>query len=240
MRFYVPPDDPKIPQVISVLESHGLKMPPNERTPSGKEFIDIEYLREFEEEDLAAAQYLLPGAQDNVGYGNNRTPEGILKIETEYLKKRFRVAAVHSEIVVIDSVREELEKQKFKNLLLCRCEVHGNGAEDYEDFPIWEVTSDLVLPAASPECKFCDCYGGSEYTDPTKGCVVDEGLYVPSLFRYKASDLSAVEPFDVAHTREAIGFKLTHHPLIVSQRFYQFCKNQKFRLWWFPVVIDPA
>lgn len=236
----LPPNHIVIPKVVNVLQAHGLKMPPNQKTPSGKEFIDIEYLREFEEEDLAAAKYLLPGAQDSVGYGDNRTPEGALKIDTEYLKKRFRIGGVRGEIVVTDSVREEFEKQKFEHLLLRHCEVHGDGAEDYEDFPIWEVTTDLVLPTASPNCKFCDCYGGAEFTDPTKGCVVEEGLYVPSLFRYREIDLRDVEPFDVAHTREAIGFKLTHHPLIVSQRFYQFCKNQKFRLWWFPVVIDPV
>ena len=238
MRFYVPPDHPEIPKVVSVLQAHGLKMRPNAKTPALKEFIDIEYRREFDDGDLSAANYLLPVAQDSVGYGDDRTPDGVLKIDTQYLKKRFRVGQVAGGIVVPDAVREQLEKQGFKHLKFRQCKVIGDAALDYEDFPIWEITSDLVLPAASPDCKFCDCYGGPEYTDPAKGCVVDEGLYVPSLFRYRAGDLGSVEPFDVAHTREAIGFKLTHHPLIVSQRFYQFCKKQKFKLWWYPVLLD--
>lgn len=238
LRLAVPPDHPVIPKVISVLEAYGLKMPPNERTPSGKEFIDIEYLREFDEEDLAAANYLLPVAELTVGVAHKRTSGGILQIKTGYLNKRFRVGHVFGKIVINDAVREDFEKQKFKHLILRRCEVYGDGAEDYADFPIWEVTSDLVMPPLSPGCKFCDCYGGPEYTDPEKGCAIDDGLYLPTQFRYRASDLRAVEPFDIAYTREAFGFGLASHSLIVSQRFYQFCKKQKFKMWWYPVVLD--
>jgi len=239
LRLAVPPDHPIIPKVISVLEAHELKMPPNAKTPSGKEFIDIEYLRKFDDEDLAAAKYLQIAAEESVSNFYNRTSSGVLQIKTGYHNKRFRVASVFGKIVVHDTVREEFKNQKFKHLLLRRCEVYGGGAEKHENFPIWEVTSDLVLPPLSPKCKFCDCYGGSEYTDPTKGCTIDDGLYVPTQHRYRESDLSSVEPFDTAHTREAFGFGLASHRLIVSQRFYQFCKKQKFKMWWYPVVLDP-
>ena len=238
LRLSVPPDHPAIPKVIEVLRAHGLTMRSRERIPARREFIDIKYEREFEEEDFASARYLLPVAEDTVASGESRTPDGNLTFGTEYLTKRFRVASVGDDLVVTAPVRDLFDRQGFKHLLWRRCQVVGDGAEDYEDFPIWELTSDLVLPAASPACKFCDCEGGDDFTNPDKGRTLDEGLHVPALFRYRAEDLRAVEPFDVAVTREPLGFKLTHHPLIVSQRFYRVCQAEKFKLWWFPVVVE--
>lgn len=234
----LPPDHPAIPKVIQVLQAHGLKMRPNASVPARKEFIDITYYREFEDSDLASAAFLETRAEQAVGYGFDRTENGQLRITTEYLTKRFRVASVGDSVVATEPVRASMEKQRLEHLAFRRCQVVGDGSEDYEDFPIWELTSDLVLPPLSPNCKLCDCSGGTDYTNPEKGCSVDDGLFLPTQYRYRASDLSAVGAFDAAHTREAMGFQLKSHPLIVSQRFYQYCQQQKFKLWWYPVIID--
>lgn len=236
MRFYVPTDDPKIPQVISVLELHGLKMRPNAYVPAEREFIDIIHRREFEETDFESAKYLNVRASVSICHRNERTQDGSLRVYMDDINRRFRMASVSDQIVVTDSVREEFEEQRFEHLAFRRCVVAG--AENLEDFSIWEVTSDLVLPPFSPGCKLCDSYGGNDYTNPEKGLAINDGLHLPTQYRYRAKDLLSVEPFDAAQTREAVGFGHIHHPLIVSQRFYQFCKKQKFKLWWYPVVLD--
>ena len=123
MRFYVPPDDPKIPEVISVLEAHGLKMRPNAYVPAEREFIDIIHRREFEETDFDAAKYLHVRASVSVCHRMERTQGGLLKIYMDDLNRNFRMASVSDQIVVTDSVREEFEKQGFEHLVFRRCVV---------------------------------------------------------------------------------------------------------------------
>lgn len=239
--FYLtrPLEDRLNSEVITVLLASGLKMRPNAWVSARSEFIDIQYNREFDEQDRSGAAYLEVRAEDDVAHGDDRTKAGNLVLESENLHRRFRVAGVSGKPIVSDYVRQLIQEQRFEHVLFRRCEIVGDEAERFEDFPVWELTSDLTLPPLSPECKFCDCYGGDEITNPDKGCTVNDGLYLPVQLRYRSSDLREVGPFDVAHTREAFGFNLSSHPVVVSQRFYQFSKKEKFRLWWFPIRIDP-
>ena len=103
----------------------------------------------------------------------------------------------------------------------------------------------LVKTYSTPDADECIALDGNVCAKPQTECgdngaadvLLNEQGAVVDVICYPTDGVS-VEAFDVALTREAVGFGHMYHPLIVSQRFYQYCKKQKFKLWWYPVVID--
>ena len=58
--------------------------------------------------------------------------------------------------------------------------------------------------------------------------------------RYRASDLAAIEPFDVALASKADFAVVIRPPLIVSKRFYELCVARKWKAKYVPVAVDPV
>ncbi len=243
-QLELPEGHPVIPKVIKVLESHGYKMPPNGffRTHSIKGYIRIEYIRDFDETDLNAAKYLYYNdvSSDLSVWTDGRTARGNIAIKAESISRRCRIVGDScGAFLVTDSVHKGFLKEKFKHLQFRRCEVVGPKAEEFEDYPIWELTSDLTLPKVSPTCKYYSSDDGLPVPNASKQSVPHDGLHWPALVRYRAKDIQKVEPFDVAHLWEPSFLNLGFwREIIVSQRFYQFCLKNKYKISVTPVILE--
>ena len=103
--------------------------------------------------------------------------------------------------------------------------------------PFWELTSDLVLPRLANTRQLIYGYNSAPFDgDYSKVLILTDGFYTTAEYHYRASDLRAIEPFDVAVVSENLG---GFPDKIVSRRFYEFCKKEKLRMEWVPVRIDP-
>ena len=87
--------------------------------------------------------------------------------------------------------------------------------------PLWQLSSDLVLPPNLLPLQQND--GGDFSGDLDKGCFYDEGGYRPASPHYHVKDFERLEPFDVAMSSEQIGPHPNHafRQLIVTQKFRQ-------------------
>lgn len=109
----------------------------------------------------------------------------------------------------------------------------------------WEMTSDFILPAASPMMVLVDSQSRT-YLPPGRagGLRRLDGLYNFPELHYRASDLRAVGTFDAARTFESFWGsgnerRPDYCPLVVSKRFYDLCHKHGLKVDWLPVHIDP-
>lgn len=252
----LPTDHPVIPEVIAVLKDCGLPTSPRRSLIPIFGGIAIRYIREFDDIDFDNAPYLSVCGDNRFIFSQllelQRTPPpwqsktqaldtspqaNKYMIETNGFEKD-RCVAARDQVVLLDEIKPKFEAQGFKGLEFRKCVPIYDPHEFCVDetFPIWEIESQTAMPALSPDCQLIDLY------DPKGGALtyrdVDEGLHFPGLLRYRRDDMVALSDIDVARTREGLGWGMYDHPLIISQRFYQFCKAQKLKLDYLPVLID--
>jgi hypothetical protein len=232
----LPLEDPRNRQILDYLVACGMTMPTSAWHKHPKGQIHVVYGRDYDREDFESAAYLEPRPEVTVAVFTRLNPHGVFEMKTGYMR-RFQIGEAGFEVVVSDALKQKLEKAGLKHLQFVPAELHGEGAEQYPD-PIWQLSSDLVLPPVSPSCCFTDAEGNS-VGDPLKGRTLNEGLYLPTEYHYTRSSLQALGEFDAARVREGMGPHYRHHPLIVSRRFYQFCVQHKLKMDWIPVRIDP-
>lgn len=110
--------------------------------------------------------------------------------------------------------------------------------------PFWEVNSDLVMPPVSPTMELADRDGRRLWPGRATRIYRKEGIYSWPELHYRASDLRAIGPFDIARTFENFGWggeerMPDQSPVIVSKRFYDVCQKHGFKMDWLPVHVDP-
>lgn len=108
----------------------------------------------------------------------------------------------------------------------------------------WEVNSDFIMPPVSPGMALVDKQRRQVWPGPATNIYRQEGLYRWPELHYRASDLRAIGPFDIARTFENFGWggedrMPDRSPVIVSKRFYDVCQKHGFKVDWLPVHIDP-
>jgi hypothetical protein len=170
---------------------------------------------------------------------------GTILVPVKSLGGRVRFLGADKAIIVSSKTRDELAAQGFQRLSfrwtkpatypdvgppeVLSWEHHGP--------PWWEPWSDLTLPPLSPTMKHTDGTGNvvprdwkgwKWFSSPTED---DERLH------YLDSEPKAVEPFDIAvsHEHQASPWQRS---LIVSQKFYQFCKSKNYAAGRGPVAVD--
>lgn len=102
------------------------------------------------------------------------------------------------------------------------------------------LRSEIVLPPLAPSMPLFHTDRSPFTGDFSKGCWRRDGLYTHAELRYRASDLAAIEPFDLAHTYEMFGGVPQEYkrPLVASQRFYQYCLKHGIETAWEPVRVE--
>lgn len=102
------------------------------------------------------------------------------------------------------------------------------------------LRSELVLPPLAPSMPLFHTDHSPFTGDFSKGCWRRDGLYTHAELRYRAADLEAFGPFDLAHTYEMFEALPREYdrPLVASQRFYQYCLKHGIETSWQPVRIE--
>ncbi len=109
--------------------------------------------------------------------------------------------------------------------------------------PYYELTSDLVLPPLNPKIHARKPAGVDPATGVRtySGWVMSQSELFPKVgYHYRAEDLSAVGPFDLARTCEPLlgGREEDPGDMIFSQRVRSICASCGFDQEWWPVWID--
>ena len=252
-------DDVRIQRILNWLHGEGFtRWRQSGDLQYGREYSFI-LIRQYESQDLSSADCLefWPEVVDSVS-AEGRDAEGRLRLERPTLKEAKRAGldfahATMDEILVVEPVRDRLLEGSFRHLVFRPTVlVTGRGTRPgrytpipWEQFkvtrPWWELTSDIKMPPLAPSADLRDPNGEHPFRprDAQMPCRLREGFYNHAELRYRRSDLSAMEPFDVALTFENFGFSHTERrSTVVSKRFYQFCADHGLKGRWAPVRIE--
>ena len=266
-KMHLPLYDARARKVLEVLAHHGWT-PRTSTTPEGirEGIFTLHVHRHYDSGELDTFSYLrfkpseylcncdVKGRQiDNHSgpYRDQTINTGRIQLEPEFLRKELDFAS--AEIsglwpVVPNRVKHLLDSANLRHILFMPTSlVKWNRRPlsmtklDWKSYgdPWWEVGSDLRLPPQLPAS-----------VSPNQPIAVDaivggkdlpDSLYAPCEYRYRASDLEAFEPFDLAHTHEGWAANLPQlhdRPLIASQRFRQICLQHGFKADWAPVRVE--
>jgi hypothetical protein len=111
--------------------------------------------------------------------------------------------------------------------------------------PWWELTSSVILPPMSSRAFLVSAKGERVVDHFSDGCYLKDGIdnldaiTWPAEPKYLAKDVDAIGEFDVAHTFEWFGPKAPYlgRLVIVSSRFFQFCREHKLKTYFVPVRV---
>lgn len=245
----LPLDDPRCSDVLQGLEQAGLKPWESRNRPikRGVEF-SVNYIRTYDDADLDACTYLqlLPDTR----------LESVLPKTVEEAKSRNLVHIALADIdpsfdfmlvdrchaVVPRRVRMLLDGAgliglAWRPIVLWDSHKRSNRRIEAEAFD--DLIGERILPPVSPTVELYDSRTKQRvapgHPDPVR---LQEGLYTPVEPHYRAADLEAFGPFDVARTFERPWGGDHNRHIIVSSRFYRFCREHRLRTGFVPVRIE--
>ena len=249
--FTLPYDEPRTQTLLAVLADHGFQ-PINSAVPGQtRPLYSLSLVREYTTHDFEEAELLRPVPL--VYYDSGWTLDGRVTLIAQTglddndepypggIQPDEDIAQAQFACVVSSRLRGLLEQSSlthfaFKDVVI----------DDPEDIhlpgPIWQLTSDLILPPLSPRNFLTDAYGkvlasgerGVGQTFVREGQTVPDALYEPVEMHYSRAVLDTVGSFDLALAYEwsSSGY------LVVSSRFYRFCTEAGLKMRWEPVRID--
>ena len=200
--------------------------------------------RRFEPKDVDEAEYLILVPQKVITTDATKDNEGNLSIKRSKVNRQLIGKAFPSMAPVCkDFLKTEMESEGFNGLAFRSVNLPGTKALVE---PVWAMSADREMPALLNRIVNDD---GTDYEpNENRGCHVDD-FYFPSLLRFPAVHVRAMEPFDAAITKEREHHKWHSHftpeivkrfePfLIVSRRFRKWCDQRKLKIEWWPVVLE--
>lgn len=241
----LPETDPRMHYMLRVLEQAGYsahavrQVPPTEPTTSN---YYLWYSREYDLEDLAGCQYLrmIPEYNPSFVWAGNETVYWDYR-NTEWLAGESLIAADTENFCVPNKIKKIIESAAIHNVYFTetRPELQGGKPTDWSKVdagpPWWVMHTDVVMPPMAPSMILYDGYWKRvEAGDPSAMFVfdpVDPRIGQPEL-HYRAADLAAMEPFDIAKTFEK------YRAVIVSKKFYTVCRALDLKVKWIPVRIE--
>lgn len=245
----LPQDDPRCIAILDELRSAGLR-PCTDRTRQrikGVEYT-MYYIREYDESDYESASLLLVRPHVNLKPVSPKTKAEALgrdrvHVALEDIDPSFDfMYGEYCHIIVPRRVRLLLDQAELLDvnwLPVGVWDTHktSRGRLDADSF--WELSGQRVLPPMSPSVELYDARTEQRVTPGHPDPVLQmEGLYGPTEPRYRAADLQAFGPFDVARTFEKPFPTERHRRVIVSNRFYRFCREHGLKTGFVPVRID--
>ncbi len=174
----------------------------------------------------------------------SKDDEGNLSIKRSKVNQQLIGRAFPWEAPVCkDSLKVEMEAEGFVGLSFLPVALPGTKAAGE---PVWAISADREMPALLNRMVNDD--GTDHEPSENRGCHVDD-FYFPSLLRFPIAHVRAMEPLDIAISKErprnklGSGFKpeivRKFDPfLIASRRFRQWCEKRKLKIEWWPVVLE--
>jgi hypothetical protein len=235
----LPVNDAKVDRIRAMLASAGHE--PWEDTSRRRSAVEYWFglRRHYDESDLQTARLL------ELGFTFDHPPmkcedrndrgELILK---RYPNRDITYAISSCFTVITDEVRHAMEAEG----LAADAIFLPTERNERPNMPVWELRSSRTLPPVSPLMTLTEKDGTPFQGNYERVCVRREGLFhLVAELHYRAEDIAAMGPFDLAHTKERFGecpFD-EYRPLVVSARFYDMCRRHKFKGGFTPVRIDP-
>ena len=224
-----------IGMIFDILEAHGLKP----RHPTQQNGYFLSHCREYDISDYEACEYLVAwGSHEgelgkSISYKNSREyiPERF------FSRKRFVDMMGTGRVIVSDDVRNLMQESGFKDIEYDPAP-QRSGKASLQPTRLWEVKPLVTMPPMSSRCTFHDEKGNIVCGSNTEGYCIYEEYWQPPEYYYHRCDLDSITGVDLALTFELFGTNVRKKDVIVSKRFYQFCKSLDLTLDWIPVRID--
>lgn len=233
------PADAVITEVIDFLQATG-------RKPNWKRYPAVPYEdplqfqitgeRVWEPADYGNAKYFRWVVTEKAGEGKLLAPDSIFEVDfSSYRGKKIGSMVNYWNPFFSVDYRKELEAQNFKGLTFRPVKIKSRKPER---LVLWQVWSSITLPPVLNNVTGLD---GETFAPATsKVCSVDD-IYFPQHYRFSASEIAKLEPFDIALTTEHWGGSPAHlrePAIIVSRRFREWFMTQKVPVEWWPVALE--
>jgi hypothetical protein len=251
----VPLDDPGLETVCAMLREEGVRIygpedKPDFERPHRKVWLFRE--RDYDDAELDACELLEPvvprAARIKGDWFVIRGKQGEpLRMGGRFIEKRSIPKGVHivgydnGGMCCLDGVKQQLETQNFTGLQFLPLAIAKKVpfSDDFEDAPWngppwWYVSSSVRMPSCIPPnytAHFSKRVLPREFPQGTPG----EPGFTDCERHYARSEIAALGPFDVARNGENPNMDST--TVIVSNRFYRFCRERKFHIGFRPVRI---
>lgn len=208
----------------------------------------------YDDSDYANAEYLwlsgMDGGEWDANSDGGRGADGMLLMIAESLKPRARLMSEGQDLFIVNAQgRKEMEEEGFVGLgfhptkqckeKFVKGELVWVSHNPAPERVVWELRPTIELPPMHAEA--ARTFDGNPVPPGHQGPVAfkNEGFDDIQLV-YTRSAINRVKSFDIAHAREwrvGDGYKDPAFPIIVSQRFYKYCKAKRIRGNFIPVKI---
>lgn len=209
--------------------------------------------REYEPSDIKSARYLQIWPDEEVVLANVRVPQvGLRYVQVKDIPKGVHFARAYTYTPMVssefkrkaeaaglvglrfDTAEAALGDETLKPSTLRPVSWQEAGVE-----PWWFLNSTVQLPYVSPDCVILTDKG-ERYVPGSDVWRVRlyEGFHSTPELHYRAADIAAIEPFDLAIAREPFGAPFDTGLFIGSQRFFRFCRDQGYKISFCLVRID--
>lgn len=235
LKIAVTADDPRLETIFRILEKHGYR--PSKRwlvTVAGREHeFQVNRHRTYSESELAAAPMLMLRPRFNQDImanwcGGDDDHGWIAKADKRLEKKKLEMGHFDSfeAILLGPNLQEMLLKTDLTGLDFIPIQYdHPERAARQ----LWQFGHKVVMPACLLSRQGVDRLDFVE--GERNGAYWDDAGYVPPELQFRRSEVEAMGKFDVARTREKVGFHGGHYrsEVIVSQRFREFLEKTKIK-----------
>ncbi len=232
-----PPGDEEtaelVEDLLQVLARHGIRESPGWAPATYHYHVN----RHYEDEDLAAAEYLLIRAHPReIQHEHERDTLGRPLLIASKAKSSLKIGCIWpNDIIVSNQVRGWLEEASFAGLRLGEVVLKGKSIYAAQE-PFWELTSSIVLPRMPNPERFFHVGGASPEAfagDYSRVVVKFDPPFRNAEVHYRRRDLAKAGTFDIARTFEK--YLHPHGCLVVSRRFFSFFREHKL-----PLNVEPV
>lgn len=255
----IPDGDPRVARMLDVLHEHGVRrwveapqLSEIEKSPNG--YYILQRTHGYDDADYANAEYFwipdMDGGEWDAQSDGDRGPDGMLLMMAESLKPRARLMSNGYDLFIVSAQgRKEMEEEGFVGLGFhptkqCKEKLVKGVYTSVPHDPapervVWELRPTIELPPMHSEV--LRTFDGNSVALGYQGPMsfTNEGFDDTQLV-YARSAISRVAPLDIAHAwewRVGDGYRDPAFPIIVSQRFYKYCKAKKIPAKFIPVKI---
>ncbi|MDX2130589.1 MAG: hypothetical protein SFY69_00885 [Planctomycetota bacterium] len=237
--------DPRARQIVEILRAAGIvprKFGESRRDYSN--FYSLSRYREYEDSDFEGLELLQvwPETVADSEYAGSTH-----YVRRARLQKGVQFArSLHGDIIMVpERIRLALQSAEFRGLDVAPLRVMKNTPNPDDDptreadtskigGPWWTIEPLITLPPVSPYLSKVRGKDGGPGPRDAKWLVIREPGFDDVEFHFLRSELRQVPEFDFARTYEG----WPSGGIVVSKRFYDFCKEHNLKCGFKPVRID--